>query len=123
MDYELKAKELINDFGFDNALKYAIEKMNWFKTAGNTLTAKTRLLFWENVILNISARKQSNIIPKCRNGICEIRNKCERYTSDMHYTESINSFSYSRKNKKCNHFVPNTKEIIEFIEKEFGLQS
>lgn len=107
MDYELKAKELINEFGFDNALIYAVEKMNWFKTAGNTLTAKTRLLFWENVILNISARKKDNIISKCRNGICEIRTKCERYTSEPHYTESTNCFTYSRKNKKCTHFVPN----------------
>lgn len=123
MDYELKAKELINEFGFDNALIYAVEKMNFFKTAGNTLTAKTRLLFWENVISNISARKKDNIILKCKNGLCEIRNKCERYTSNIHYTESINTFSYSHKNKKCNKFVPNSKEIIKFIEKEFGLQS
>ena len=56
MDYELKATELIESFGKENALKYAADKMNWFKDAGNTLTARTRLLFWENVVLNISSR-------------------------------------------------------------------
>ena len=61
MDYELKAKELINKFGFDNAIRYAVEKMNQLKTAGDTLTVKTRLLFWENIILSISARRQCNI--------------------------------------------------------------
>lgn len=56
MDYKLKAKELIGVLGFSVALKYAFEKTLYFKSKGHTLTARTNLLFWENVILNIADR-------------------------------------------------------------------
>ena len=45
----------------------------------------------------------------CGNFTCEIRHKCERYTCELHYTQSVRCFSYSRKNKKCNNFIKNNK--------------
>ena len=64
----------------------------------------------------------------CGNYNCEIRHKCERYTGELHYTQSVRCFSYSKKKKSCNNFIENEKsksnnELIEKIQKEFGLSS